>query len=331
MTACTHTACEQDRAGQQDASQPPPSAEAIEASLSAAEEYFHTRDLAKAEAILLRLLDRAPKQPHALELYGQLLMAKAADAREAGNAEQASALVVEAYQQYRVLADVQRESAGIQQSAGEIAHMAGRLDDAMMHYTRVQSIDEENVRARLYAAQIHIERSEYQQAQAMLERVLELDADEPSAYASLANIAIVQERYVEALDYLAEAREIRPGDVTLRAMQARVYRKQGDAEASLQMLLALGPQQRTRWIVADELAAAHGELANHHKAAEVWEHVYSSGTAGDRAWLAAVRASEALLLADQRDRAWGWMQEAQLLAPDEPQTKELAASFAREQ
>jgi tetratricopeptide (TPR) repeat protein len=321
-----------DRAGENAHAKPQAvvSAEAIEASLAAAEEYFQTRDLAKAEAILLRLLDRVPEQPHALELYAQLLLAKAGEARSQGDHQQAAAYLNDAYVQYRLLVELTPDSAGLQQSAGEVAHVAGLLDEALEHYTQVQQRSPRQTKAWLMAAQIHIEQQSHEQARALLVHLLEIDADEPLAHASLASIAAEQGAYDEALEHISEARAIHPGDVSFRVMEASIYRRQGHVRDAVQLLSALPQREHRRWFVAEELAAAYSELGEQQRVAEIWVEVFEHNAHEPRIWLAAVRAGNALLALGKREQAWLWLLEAQLLAPDEPQTREFAARFSRE-
>lgn len=312
------------------ASHPTVSAEAIEASLAAAEEYFHTRELAKAEAILLRLLDRVPDQPHALEMHGQLLMAKAADAREAGQSRRSEQYFNEAYERYRSLVELQPNSAGLQQSAGEVAQVAGRRDEALQHYNVARHLNPTDPKAHFFAAQIHIERSEYSEAKDALQRVLNIDPDEPLAHASLANIAVQQERFDDALTHIAEARDIRPGDVSFRVIEASIYRKLDEPHEALELLLSLNARQRSEWFVAEEIAASYNRLNDPRRVAEVWIDVFERNPRDARAWLAAVHAGNALLDVGQREQARLWLREAELVAPDAPETQALAAAFRRD-
>ncbi len=337
FTGLMLVSCDADRdgtaAGESDdartASRPIVSAEAIETSLAAAEDYFHTRDLAKAEAILLRLLDRVPDQPHALELHGQLLMAKAADAREAGNPRRSAQHFNEAYERYYALVELQPHSAGLQQSAGEVAQVAGRQEDALTHYNAARQLNPTDPKPHFFAAQIYIERGEYAEAKDALQHVLNIDPDEPLAHASLANVAVQQGRYGDALTHIAEAREIRPGDVSFRVIEASIYRKQGDAHAALQLLVPLTPQERSRWFVAEELAAAYAAEDKHDRVAAVWMHVHEARPRDARAWLAAIHAGHAFLLDGQREKAWLLLREARLTEPDAPETRALADAFSQ--
>lgn len=301
--------------------------EAIVASLAAAEEYFQTRDLAKAEAILLRLLERAPSEPHALELHGQLLMAKAADARERGDHAAAGRHFGEAYARYAALVVLQPNSAGLQQSAGEVAQVAGRSDEALAHYENARRLDPSDSKPHFFAAQIFIERGDHEQAIDALERVLAVDPDEPLVHASLANIAAQQQRFEDALLHIAEARDIRPGEISFRVIEASIHRRRGEPELALEQLAALSPAQRGRWFVSEELAATYEALHDPAGVADVWTTFYRQHTRDPRAYLAAVRAGSAMLRLGQREEARLWLEEARLLAPDAEETIAFARSF----
>ena len=309
-------------------SQPAVTAEALEASLMAAEQYLQTRDLAKSEAILLRLLDRAPSEPRALELHGQVLMAKAADARDRGDHAGADGLFNEAYERYRALTALQPDSAGLQQSAGEVAQVAGRNDQALEHYQQAHELDPNELKPHFFTAQILIERGEYEQAIESLRQVLKIDPDEPLAYASLATIAVQQERYEQALEHIAEARSIRPDDVSFRVIEASIYRRRGDARRGLELLVALPSRQRGTWFVAEELAAAYSAIGEHERAAASWALAHRSNPGHPRAHIAAAGAGAAMLRAGQRQEAHHWLQQARLDAPQAPETQALAAALA---
>lgn len=276
---------------------------------------------------MLRLLDRAPEEPHALELHGQLLMAKATDARDRGNHAAAATHFGEAYERYAALVQLQPSSAGLQQSAGEMAQVAGRLDDALRHYQQARDLSPEDPKPHFFTAQIHIQRGEHDQAIVALERVLALDPDEPLAHASLANVALQQERYDDALKHISEAREIRPDDFSFRVIEASIHRRMGQPRHALELLIVLSPRERSAWFVAEELAAGHVALGDHLQVAEVWGHVHRSNPRHPRAYLAAVRAGEAMLKAGNRQEARLWLDQAQMDAPEAPETQNLARVF----
>src|SRR5688572_16117204 len=59
----------------------------IEASLAAAQEYVQQGEVAKAEAILRTLIDRAPSESRAHEMLGQVLIEKASNAERSADAQ----------------------------------------------------------------------------------------------------------------------------------------------------------------------------------------------------------------------------------------------------
>src|SRR6267142_1524343 len=63
----------------------PVPAENIEKSLAAAQQYITSNDLAKAQAILLTLIDRAPGEVRAHELLGQVYGMQAEVAKKKGD------------------------------------------------------------------------------------------------------------------------------------------------------------------------------------------------------------------------------------------------------
>ena len=111
-----------DSPGTTTAASPPPTAQAIEASLVAAESYFNARDLVSAETILVKLIERAPREHRAHELYGGVLYVKGLEARQRG--AEADDLFRQASRHYEIAVEAAADleplvSAGLHQSAGE--------------------------------------------------------------------------------------------------------------------------------------------------------------------------------------------------------------------
>ena len=71
---------------------------AVEAALVAAESYFGRRELNEAEAILAKLIEKAPREYRAHELYGQVLYIKGIEMR--AQKRPAAELVREAVAEY---------------------------------------------------------------------------------------------------------------------------------------------------------------------------------------------------------------------------------------
>ncbi len=287
---------------------------AIEKSLAAAEDYFNADDLPRAEAILLTLIDRAPDEPAAQELHGQVLLAKAAAARQSGEMEQAADFAQRAHDRYMRVLELSPASAGLQHSAGDIAAVAGRLDEALAHYLEAMRLDPLQPRHAIYAAQLLADEGRLDEAEDALRRALALNPDEAVAHASLANIAMQRGQFDEARTHIAEARTIRPGDLSFRLIEASIHRRAGNPHACIALLVGLPVEQRTQHAVANELATAYAGIGEFEKAAEVWAASHLAGGDLRNAWRSALFAAEHFLDAGRLEDARHWLEQARLAA-----------------
>jgi tetratricopeptide (TPR) repeat protein len=301
----------------------------IEKSLAAAQEYLNASDALKAQAILVTLIDRAPREVRARELYGQCLTIQAEQADRKRDAEMAMRFRQQAYEQYKSAIEIDSVSAGLQHSAGMMAIAAGNNDAAIEHFLSASKIDPRNSQHPLFAAQLLIAAKRFDEAQSALDRVVEIDPDEPIAHASLAIIALERAQFDVALREIAVARKAEPGNVDLRAQEAKIHRRKGDSKRSLELLLGLSPAERGKEVVAFEIAAAYGELGEHIKAARAWDHSFNLNPLSPRAWFAAAQAGQALLRAGEREQAVLWLQQAQLSGPDRPEVIALRDALGR--
>jgi Tfp pilus assembly protein PilF len=299
-----------------------PDEQAVMTAIEAVEHYVAAEDLASAEAVAGRLVERAPRDARARELLGRVLLTRAITAGSPGGP---GSRLDRAYEEYRAAAEIDPSGGGLHQNAGSIAAMLGRPEDALRHYLAAEEADPLNAQHPLYAAQVLIGQQRYAEARAALERVLTIDPDEPMAEASLAVVALEQQRLEEAIERIERARSLDPASLDLRIMEARIRRRTGHPERSVQLLAGLDAEVRATEAVTSELAGALAAAGRHGRAAEAWLHRYRSRPQEPEIWRAALRAAESLLRADRRDDAWLWLQEARLLAPDDAEVQALEA------
>jgi tetratricopeptide (TPR) repeat protein len=311
-------------------SAPPPAPEKIEQSLAAAQSYIIADELSKAEAILLKLIERAgvPGEVRAHELYGQVLNLQAAAAQKRGDALAASKLRARAYEQYQAAVRIDSTTAGLQHSAGVMAMAAGLPDEALDHFVAAAKLDPNQPQFALFAAQLLIQQKRYDEARAHLDQVLKIDPDDAMAHASLAVIAMEQGQLENAMVHVREARRIDPGDVNIRVQEAKILRRQDKPKAALELLVGLSPTERAQEAVAFEIAACNEMLGDLIKAARAWQHCVQTNPIDPRTWLYQTRAAQLLLKAGEREQAWMWLQEAKMAAPNAPEVKELEAAFS---
>jgi tetratricopeptide (TPR) repeat protein len=299
-------------------------AEKIEQALAAAQEYLSSQDHAKAIAILITLIDRAPDEVRARELYGQALTMAALQAEHKGEAVAASEHRAKAYQQYVAAVAIEPNLAGLQHSTGLMAMAAGQPQRALEHFRKAAALDPRSAQYPLFEAQILIQEKRYDEARQSLQRALSIDPDEPIAYASLAMIALDLNQFGEALQHMAQARQRNPSDIGLRAQEARVHRVSGDPKRAIELLAGLNDQQRAGELVTFEIASSYSQLGDHLAAARAWQQCYQAYPTASRAWLAAVRTGQSLVDAGELDQAAMWLEQARLGAPDSPEVHALA-------
>ncbi len=303
--------------------------QAIEAALAAAQEYLSRNDLTSAEAILRTLIDKAPQESRAHELMGRLLFIEAIEAGSGGDQEAARPLLGAAYRHYRAAVEHSREfdpklTAGLNQSAGEIASVAGLPVAALEHFQRAGRLDPTNPKHPLYEAQILMQAGRFPEAAESLKRVLQLDPDEAFAHASLATVALQENEPHKAIEHIKEARRIKPQTLALRVQEAKIRRLCDQPRRGLELLLGLTDPTRAREAVSYEIAECYRKLGEPARAASAWEHRFRLYP-GE--WAAAVKAAEAHLEAGHPAEARHWYQEATRAAPDSQELKSLAESL----
>jgi Flp pilus assembly protein TadD len=308
---------------------PPVTAEAIEDSLLAADQYFNAGELDKAQAILETLVIRAPGDVRARELLGQTLIRKAVEADTQLKFDDAAAFRDRAWEQYKAAVAIEPDSPGLRHSAAMIAHQAGHYDEALANFQVAASLDPLNPQPALYAAQLLLAKDRIVEAEAELKRAQKLDPDLPLVYASLAVIAMRRADVESARQLIAQARTLDPYDLGLLAQEAGIHRIDGNARRSLEMLLLLDEPSRANELVAAEIAGSYLAIGEPLKAAQVWVHRIRFLRSYPTRWRDAARAADAYLAAGDRQSASLWLQEASLVAPDAEEVKAVETKLAR--
>lgn len=298
-------------------------ASAINESINAAAQYLQGNEPEKAEAILARLVERAPNSALAHEEFGKLLLYKGTQAQQR-SAREAKRFFERASEEYQLATELDADNAGLHQSAGEVALMAGQNDRALDHFEAAATLDESNPKPPLYAAQILLQQGAIEEARTRIERVLTLDPDEPYAYATQATILKEVGEYEAAIEAAREARSIEPQNIGFRVVEARIHRHFSEPDAALQLLLPLTRTERAEEAVTFEIAAALEAKGEYEGAAEAWVH-RAQRSPGD--WRAALHAGQMYLKAGQRDVALVYQQIAAQVRPDAPEVKALEVAI----
>jgi predicted AlkP superfamily phosphohydrolase/phosphomutase/Tfp pilus assembly protein PilF len=119
---------------------------------------------------------------------------------------------------------------------GVALYVDGEQRDALRAFARAAALDPANVNARAFAARLHLERREFDQARSLLDRALALDAR--SAYVRLlrANLAISTGQWDEAEAELAAAESLDRRLPMLYLQRARLLDARDNPSAALEAL-----------------------------------------------------------------------------------------------
>jgi len=305
------------------------SEQAIQTALRSAQTYVGRGDLASAQTVLEGLAEKAPSDVRAFEQLGQVLYRRSLQARQRGDVEMAEQLADEAAQRYRQAVDIDPDSAGLRHSAGLIVLAAGDEADALELFQSAAELNPSNPQHELFAAQLLINGGRYAEAEAALQRVLELDQDQAHAHASLAVIAMERGHNDRALVRIGKARELEPTVLDFRAQHARILRHAGQPEQAIELLVPLDEAKRARLMVAREIAAGYAALGRHERAAEAWLVAYRNNPNGPNAWRAAMNAADALIDAGQREQALIWLRQAEAMAPNSEQVQAVRQRLSK--
>ena len=304
------------------------SREDIEISLEAADKYFNTGELEKAEAILAVLISKAPGVARAREQYGMVHLAFAMAARKQGDMAEAERRNQMAHKAYQEAIGLDESSGGLQQSAGEIAHMTGHIDIALKCYLRAAELEPANPRPPLYAAQIYLIREHYDEAEKLLRRVIAIDGDLAIAHASIASVFLERNQGGKALASIKRARELDPDDLGIRSRHALILRRTGNPQQAVELLVALPEKVRAQEYITAEIAAGYEQLGKYRMAAQAWAYCFNTNQTLENPWRVAVKAGLLLLRSGDRKEAEMWLDEVKRMAPEAPEVIEFGVRFS---
>lgn len=282
----------------------------IDEALDAADKNLQSGQFSKAEAILSVLVEKAPQNVDAREMYGAVLFQQGAKLQKQGFIEQAKSFYKKSYLQYKATTIFRANVAGLHQSAGEMASMAGMQDSALFHYASAEKLEPSVVKYPLYQAQIHLAAARLDEAQAAIERALKIDSTEPFALATLANIQMEKGEVEQSLDTITQAIDFAGPDqaLAMRVSAARLYRLAGQQNRSIQLLTTLDDESRADAGVTSEIAASWSDLGEIEKAIEAWKHRFLFSND----WKATIEAARLCLVAGKFEEARFWKTQAQV-------------------
>lgn len=238
--------------------QPPTTVgQTIDTILDAAQKYLAAGSPGKAELILAEATEQHPSDQRLLAMHAQSLM-------EMNRLE-------EAMGEYERACFVGPDRAAYRDIAATIAAQLGDDEKANAHWAVAQKLEPNNPKYPLYRAQVQRRLGQTDTARANLILATSLDPEIHEAWASLAAIALEQNRINVAQQYIERARAIDPDSAFYRVLEARAIRRDGRPEDAANLLYAIPEGRRLRDKgVLNELALCLGLMDEPERAAQMY-------------------------------------------------------------
>ncbi|MCK4872064.1 MAG: tetratricopeptide repeat protein [Phycisphaerales bacterium] len=228
----------------------------------------------------------------------------------------------EAYSTMQAAINLGEATAEMHDAAAMAANRSGYIEEAAQHYALAASIDQQNPKYPLYRAQILIKLGQFDEARRYLLVAATLDPQQEYAWGTLAQLALRDNRPNVALQYIAKARAVNPHRTIWMIEQSKAHRRNQEPERGVMLLSGLPPAQLDEPGVLSELAMCFAMLDRPIDAALAWAD-HSERSPND--WQAAIQTAEWFQRAGEHAQAIHYAQVAIVLAPDEPQPRELLA------
>ncbi|TVQ59409.1 MAG: hypothetical protein EA379_11205 [Phycisphaerales bacterium] len=254
----------------------PAAASEIIAALDSARTYLNRQEPGRAEAVLVALLEKAPRDQEARMLLAEtyLLLERPNDA----------------YEQYAEAIEIGPVHAELAFAAGTVANTIGMPYIAEAHYVKAQEADPTNPKHPLYLAQIQRKLGSDEEAKASLLRAVTLDPSLDIGWGVLADMALEENNLSIARMHIERARRIAPGSISWRILEARILRRDNNPEGAARVLRSLDDELILEDpVLLDELAKSYAMLGRPEDAAALYMTASARRTRdADMAYLAAV-------------------------------------------
>lgn len=204
----------------------------IQEIVEAARAYMDQDKAASAEVILSAAVERFPESQMLSLLLGECLLQQDR--------------MGEAYDFYARGIFIGPDHPEYRFVAGTLASKLGRLEDAETHYKVSQSLAPSNPKFPLYLAQVQRRAGKVDDARANLIIATKLDETLGIAWASLAAIALDENRLDVARQYVERARRLEPENAAFRIIEAKALRRDAEPERALAVLMEIPEGDRLR-------------------------------------------------------------------------------------
>lgn len=227
--------------------------ESIEEILGAVQVYVRNQQFAQALTVLEKSVAQYPSDQELRLSLGDLYMM-----RQRYN---------EAYDQYLAAIEIGPSTAKAEFTAGTLANMLDRPELAEAHYSAAMRLDPSNPDIPVYLAAIQMKTNHLDEAKVNLALAGKMAPDSARIYAMRSEIALRQNKPTIALEQIRKARGIEPRALGWVLQEARVLKRQGDAQGAVDLLTALPQEQLEDPETAYQLAECYGMLGKPDEAA----------------------------------------------------------------
>ena len=282
------------------------------ATLLTAQRYVDAGQFDQADAILVSARSSWPADPKVHELLARVDFGRGLQFQNVGLMDRGEAALTEALAHWTTACELVPGQALIRVSAGDVAAMIGRTDEARAMYAAALQLDPTSGRAALCLAQIEMDKDpEY--AGQLLQQAMAHAGDVPEVHASLALLHARNNAPQAARTAIARAVELGPDLPPIRVMQARIERLLGNPTRAVEVISALGTKAAQEKGVAWEAAACWNAVERPDRAAEAWVVCFMANAHRSDAGAIAANAAEAFESAGDPVQAQTWWRQARLL------------------
>ena len=297
----------------------------IDAALDSIDQWLSSAQPERAELIARSMVADAPEIPEGHVALGRVLLVTAGAARAKGDAETTRMLAEEALLHFTRGIELGSNGPEVTRSAGIAAEQAGRIEEAMRWYRTAADTDQVS---NLYLGLALLRTDQPEAARRILEPLAQTRKEDPFLLAALAECQSEMDEHDSALASIELAIGLAPDEPAFRIRRSALLRRNGQAQAAAESILALSDDIRIQEAATEELALALVAMDRPELAARAWE-------ARSRAFPedadAIARTTRAYLDAGQTEEARNWLDILLVDHPDHPMAETLRRDFSKTQ
>ncbi|MEC8354720.1 MAG: hypothetical protein VX001_04065 [Planctomycetota bacterium] len=238
-----------------DASPPVDSdAKADPEALRAASVFLDTGKYDEAQAIVVRALEVAPRDPNVVALRAEISLARWKRDRVSGKAQMA----IDGFLRAAELSEDPVSRAAYQRNAAVVMSELGLTKQAVATLRAARTAVPEDLQTALFLAQVLSSSpdADQEEIRSLYESVLALDGEAYPAEVGLAMLDLQAGFFMPARDRIASLRASRPNDRDLRLLHARIERLSGRPSVAVGLLSVVSESDRVASNMTFEYAAA---------------------------------------------------------------------------